>query len=511
MKKAHLKNAVRLIAAVPAGALATLSFAPYDLWYFSPIALTLLFLLLHRQSTKMGAWTGFFWGSGLFGTGIFWVHVSIDSFGGMPMAANVFVMALLISYLALYPALFGGLLQKFQRPKAQCHWLLWAPILWLITEWLRGWVLTGFPWLWLGYSQINTPLAHFAPILGVQGISLAIAFISGGIALALTERKWHYLSTPVIVFTLGYLCGLPKWTHSDPNKVVDVALVQGNIPQEAKWSPDQLWPTLYKYVSLTEQNWDADVIVWPEAAVPALESQLTPFLENLDQTARQHNVALITGILDQKADGQFYNNILVLGKDANGPYTPDHSEQYSKHHLVPFGEYVPFEKWLRPLAPLFNLPMSSFSEGPYIQPNLEANGFDFEPALCYEIAFGKQLRANWHKQTNFILTLSNDAWFGRSIGPEQHLQIAQMRALELGRPLIRDTNNGITAIVNAQGQVLKRLPQFVTGVLRAKVESTTGMTPYAFWGGIPLVIYCVFGLGVLIVRQRYSSKQAIAA
>ncbi len=508
MKKKNILTTGRLLAAVPAGALATLSFAPYDLWFFSPIALTLLFLLLHRQSTKIGAWVGFFWGCGLFGTGIFWVHVSIDSFGGMPMVANIFVMSLLIGYLALYTALFGGLLQKFQRPKSQCHWLLLAPILWIITEWLRGTVLTGFPWLWLGYSQINSPLAHFAPIFGVQGISLAIAFISGGLALIITQRKAGYLAIPIGVFVLGYLCGLPQWTKSDPNKVVDVALIQGNIPQEAKWSPDQLWPTLEKYVSLTEQNWDANVIIWPEAAVPALESDITPFLESLDKVARQHNIALITGILDQKANGDFYNNILVLGKDENGPYTPNHSEQYSKHHLVPFGEYVPFSKWLRPLAPLFNLPMSSFSEGPYLQSNLEANGFQFEPALCYEIAFGEQLRANLKPHTNFILTLSNDAWFGRSIGPEQHMQIAQMRALELGRPLIRDTNNGITAIVNAQGQIVKKLPQFVTGVLRAKVESTTGMTPYAYWGSLPLVLYC--GLGIIIIgwRQRHYQKSS---
>ena len=508
MNKPQFISAGRWLLAVLAGALATPSFAPYNYWLLAPISIFIFLWTILNQTRKHSAWLGFLYGCGLFGTGIFWVHVSIDSFGGMPMIANIFVMSLLIGYLALYPALFGWLFNRFNQGKIVRQLLLSGPALWLVTDWLRGWVFTGFPWLWMGYSQISSPLKHFAPIFGVEGITLALVFFSAGILAALHKKQAKWLLVSIAVVLLSWAASYPQWVKPNPKKIIDVALIQGNIPQEAKWEPDQLWPTIFKYVELTQKNWDANVIVWPEAAIPALESHLTPFLENLDEAARKHNTSIITGILDQKPDGKYYNNILVLGKDSNGPYTPEHSEQYSKHHLVPFGEYVPFEDILRPLAPLFNLPMSSFSPGPYIQPNLKANGFHFEPALCYEIIFGSQIRANLRDTTDYLLTLSNDAWFGKSIGPDQHLEIAQMRALELGKPLIRDTNTGITAIVNAQGEIVKRLPQYETGVLRAKVEGTTGKTPYVIWGTWPLYIYSflVLLLSWILFRRQKNKK-----
>ena len=251
-----------------------------------------------------------------------------------------------------------------------------------------------------------------------------------------------------------------------------------------------------KYTDLTRENWDADIIIWPEAAIPAFEFEISSYLSNLDSAAKMNNSAVITGVVNQGEDRQFYNSILTVGKTPYGDYSFDMSKRYHKHHLLPFGEFVPFEEILRPLAPFFNLPMSSFSRGDFIQPNIEANGKQMAPALCYEIIFNEQVRENVTDDTDFILTLSNDAWFGKSIGPLQHMEIARMRALELGKPVIRSTNNGVTAVTDYKGNITTQIPQFETEVLRAEVTSTQGQTPYREFGTWPLYIWVLLSLVV---------------
>ena len=495
----------RPIAAAFIGALTTLAFAPYDFWPLAILSPLLLLLLFQNQSRKQAGWLGFCWGLGQFGTGISWVHVSIDSFGGMPEIATIILMSLLVAYLALYPALFGWALNRFFPHTDQARFFLAAPTLWLICDWLRGWVFTGFPWLWLGYSQINSPLAYFAPIGGVKLLTLLTLICAAAFCYMWLKRNWNYALIPLIILAAGYGLKSAHWVTPDTDRVAKIALIQGNIDQAKKWLPGERWPTLMKYMDLTRENWGSDLIIWPEAAIPALEAHIPVFLQGLDDAARANNSTVITGILDQKPDGQFFNNILTLGVDADGPYNYDTATRYSKHHLLPFGEFVPFGDLLRPIAPLFNLPMSSFSRGAYIQPNIQAHGYSIAPALCYEVAFSEQMRENITNHTEMLLTLSNDAWFGRSIGPFQHMEIAQMRALELGKPLLRATNTGITAVVNHEGHITKKLPQFVTGVLKATVIPTIGMTPYTTLGSWPLYFYGLWAFAlswILIRRQR---------
>ncbi len=505
MNKAFFISLGRPLLAAFAGALATLSFAPYNIWLLAPASLTLFFWLLLNQSIKRSALIGFSWGLGLFGTGISWVHVSIDTFGGMPKIASVFLMVSLISYLALYPLIFGALFNRFNQGRPFHQLLLSGPVLWLLLDWLRGWAFTGFPWLWMGYGQLNSPFSGLAPILGVEGITLALVLISAGIVAAISDRNWKPLMVPALVIGLSLLVHGAQWVTPNSDKTVDVALVQGNVPQELKWLPSERWPTLMKYIDLTRENWDADIIVWPEAAIPALEAHLPSFLQNLDEVARENNSTVITGVLDQKENGEFFNNILTLGQNNDNGYDYDNATRYSKHHLLPFGEFVPFGDLLRPIAPFFNLPMSSFSRGDFVQPNLEANGYSIAPALCYEVAFSEQVRQNVNVDTDLLLTLSNDAWFGTSIGPFQHMEIAQMRSLELGKPLLRATNTGVTAVVDHMGHITKQIPQFETAVLRAKVTPTDGLTPYTSLGSWPLYGYVLWSLAlsmVLIRRQR---------
>lgn len=493
MNNSFLLRIGRPLLAAFIGALTTLAFAPFSYWPIALVSPFLLLLLLNKQSTKAGAWIAFAWGLGQFGTGINWVHVSIDTFGGMPKPASVFLMTLLVSYLAIYPALFGGLLNRFFPQTNRRRLLIAAPILWLITDWLRGWVFTGFPWLWLGYSQIDSPLNGFAPVSGVEAITLMIWLIAGGVSYALLSKKWQYLCIPVGIFALSYGLNKIQWVTPNPDTKTSFALIQGNIDQKQKWLPSHRWPTLMKYTDMSRENWKADIVIWPEAAIPALESDLPAFLKNLDTAARNNDTALITGVLSQDNLGHFYNNVLTLGKDDQGPYNYDTAKRYSKHHLLPFGEFVPFGDLLRPIAPFFNLPMSSFQRGAFIQPNLIANGRHLLAALCYEIIFSEQVRQNVTDDTDFILTLSNDAWFGDSIGPIQHMEIARMRALELGKPLIRATNNGITAVTDYKGHITKQIPQFQTAVLNAEVTSTTGNTPYRSLGSWLLYLWSAVG------------------
>ncbi|MGF1688283.1 apolipoprotein N-acyltransferase [Photobacterium japonica] len=502
MTKKTLMKLGQLFAAVPAGALATLSFAPYNYWYLAPVSLCLLFALLLQQPPKRSALIGFLWGLGLFGTGISWVHVSIANFGGMPWLAGWFLMALLIAYLAFYPALFGFLFNRFNRGRPFHQLMLSGPVFWLILDWIRGWLMTGFPWLWMGYSQIDSPYAAIAPILGVEGITLALVLSSAALVGAVYYRNWRPLMVVALVVGISLLAGKKQWVVPNPDKTVDVAMIQGNVPQEIKWLPSQRWPTLMKYTDLTRENWGADLIIWPEAAIPALETQVPTFLQNLDAAARNNHSTVITGVLDQNEQGQFYNNILTLGVNAVGPYQYEHAERYSKHHLLPFGEFVPFGDLLRPIAPFFNLPMSSFSRGDYIQPNLEANGYSLAPALCYEVAFSEQVRQNVDYDTEFLLTLSNDTWFGKSIGPFQHMEIAQMRALELGKPLLRATNSGLTGVVDHNGHIIASIPQFETAVLRTKVTPTEGMTPFTSLGSWPLYMYVLWALTMSWILAR---------
>lgn len=508
-KKTH--RLIRPLLAVFVGASTTLAFAPYAFWPMAIISPALLFLLLNNVSARTSALIGFCWGFGQFATGISWVQISIDNFGGMPKIATLFLMFLLVSYLAIYPMLFAGLLNRYfpntlSPPTDRIRFFIVIPVFWLLADLARGWVMTGFPWLLLGYSQIDSPLASFAPIGGVQLITLGVVLIASSIAYAINVKRPHSLLLALAIFAGGFSFNSIDWVTVKSDDSPRFALIQGNIDQALKWLPNQRWPTLMKYLDLSRENWDADIIIWPEAAIPALEQEVTSFLTNVDSAARNNDSALITGVITKNNQGNFYNSIITLGRSQSDEYNVATHPHYNKHHLLPFGEFVPFESLLRPLAPFFNLPMSSFTRGELIQDNILAKGYAFAPALCYEIIFGEQVRKNVTENTDFILTLSNDAWFGDSIGPLQHMEIARMRALELGKPLIRATNNGVTAITDYKGKIVAQIPQFKTEVLKAQVSSTTGTTPFYVAGNWPTHLLIMLGLlfAIFEVTRRKS-------
>jgi apolipoprotein N-acyltransferase len=331
---------------------------------------------------------------------------------------------------------------------------------------------------------------------------------------SIKKRQTLSIVTIFIIFTVGYLLTHYQWNEAN-NKEVNLALVQGNIAQSIKWQPENEKPTMLKYHKLSKPHWNtADIVIWPEAAIPRIEISANRYLTDMDSIASNSNSALITGIVDYQPDTTHaFNNIIVLGNksqmdnsvegDVMG-YQYLHNNRYSKHHLLPFGEFVPFESILRKLAPIFDLPFSSFNRGNYQQHNLMANGFQLTPAICFEIAFPRQISANITKDTDFILTLSNDTWFGKSHGPWQHLQIAQMRALEFSMPVVRVTNSGITAVIDAKGNIASSLEQDITGVLTYKLALSTSTSFYKRFGnlttGLLILLLSVF----LFIRYKRS-------
>lgn len=476
------------LCALFCGALSVLAFAPFGYWLLVLPSLLGLYTLLDKASPKQAAWRGFGYAMGMFLPGLWWIHVSMTYFGGIPLPVAFVLLACLSAYLALYPTLACWAFARFFYERHWSRWLLAFPALWLMADWLRGSVMTGFPWLWFGYTQIDGPLKGLAPLLGVQAITLALLLTASSLWLVWQSRRLIWLALPTALIAVAMLSMQHSWvSRGEP---VKVALVQGNIEQSLKWDPEALVPTVRKYQDLSRANQDADIIIWPESAIPALEKEMVPYLENLDKAMKVNDTALISGIINFDMDERrFYNVVLGMGLtdlDGKQSYHYQQANRYNKVHLLPIGEYVPLGDLLRPIAPFFNLPMSDFSEGAPVQENLLAKGLRLATAICYEIIFPEEVRRNVQADTDFLLTVSNDAWFGKSIGPWQHMEIARMRSLELARPLLRGTNTGITVATEVDGHIIGQLPQFEDGVLRVEVRPARGMTPYQRLGSWPL-------------------------
>jgi apolipoprotein N-acyltransferase len=494
----HLQAAARLIAAFAAGAALNLAFAPVAWWPLAVLAPAILFALIRGLPPRRAAGTGAAFGMGLFAFGTYWLYVCLHTFGLAPVWLTLVLQAALVGLMSAYPAALCFLANRFWlKPGLTRDWLV-LPTLWLLTEWLRGWVLSGFPWLSLGYAFIDSPLAGWAPLVGIYGVTWAAATAAAALAMLATRtvpapRRFSAAVVIAALFLVPMLASRHDWTHAAGPRIA-IAAVQGAVSQDQKWQSQNRAATLLRYSALTEQAWGARLIVWPESALPVLANDLQDYLRDLQTQGRRHGADFAIGLVRYQLQTQRYRNgVLVLSEAGNA--------WYDKRHLVPFGEYFPVPAFVRSWLRLMSLPYDDISPGPDDQPALAAARQKLGVTICYEDAFGSdQLKIL--REATLLVNVTNNAWYGDSTAPHQHLQISRMRALEAGRYLVRASNDGITAAIGPHGEIVARLPQFTEGVLRTDVQPMTGLTPYARFGNYPVVIGAAALLGLAIWRRR---------
>jgi apolipoprotein N-acyltransferase len=519
--------ALRLLAAVASGATLNLAFAPIGWWPLGVLAPAALFALIRGLPPRRAARVGAAFGVGLFAVGTYWLYTCLHVFGLVPVWLTVILQSVLVGAMAAYPAALCFAANRWWlKPGASRDWLV-LPALWVLLEWLRGWALSGFPWLTLGYAFIDSPLAGWAPLLGVYGVTWAAAVAAAGVYMLLTAvltAAWGaFHRTPAVALGPGAarpraaLPGAPAaaatalavvaavlaapvlasrhpWTHAS-GPALPVAAVQGAVSQDQKWQLDNRAATLARYVGLTSQAWGARLILWPESALPVLANDIPDYLQALRQQGRAHDADFAIGLVDyQPQTGRYFNGLLVMSAAGDG--------WYYKRHLVPFGEYFPVPAFVRSWMRLMSLPYDDISPGPERQPVLRAAGQTLGVTICYEDAFGSS-QLEILRDATLLINVTNNAWFGDSAAPHQHLEIARMRALEAGRFLIFAANDGITAAIGAHGEIVARLPQFQQAVLRADVQPRTGLTPYARLGNYPVVCGSLGLLGLAAWRRRW--------
>ena len=488
----------RLAAAFAAGATLNFAFAPFGWWPLALLAPAALFALIRGLPPRRASSTGAAFGAGVFGFGTYWLYTCLHVFGLVPVWLTLVLQAALIALMACYPAALCYLANRFWlKASATRDWLV-LPVLWVLFEWLRGWLLSGFPWLSLGYALIDSPLKGFAPLFGVYAVSWAAAMVAVAINVVLAKgqplaRRGLSMGLALILFVVPALLAQHAWTHPVGPRIA-VAAVQGAVSQDEKWQAKNRELTKQRYLQLTNQAWGARLIIWPESAIPVVAPLLADYLRQLKELGRAHDAEFALGLVDfSPQTGEFHNGILVLSESGGG--------WYYKRHLVPFGEYFPVPAAVRSWMRLMSLPNEDFTPGAPRQPVLSAAGQKLGLTICFEDAFGsEQLRVL--RDATLLINVTNNAWYGDSTAPHQHLEIARMRALEAGRYLVRAANDGITAAIGPNGEIVARLPQFKEAVLRADVQPMTGLTPYARLGNYPLIIGAGALLALAVWRRR---------
>ncbi len=497
-----------IIVAMAAGALNVFAFAPTGWWPLQLVTLALLFqLLAQKRSVACSALIGWAFGFGWAACCVYWLYISMHQYGGMPAPMAALAVALLAVVLGAFFAIGAGCAAWFRQrwqPSEAVMLLLVLPSLWTLAEWLRGWILTGFPWVVSGYAHTASPLAGFAPLIGVYGLGWLAALIAGCLALLPTKKSALFLAAGILI--IGF--GLKSMAWTTPNgQPISVRLLQGNVPQEIKFDPEQANRTLTLYEDMIRAA-PADLIATPETALPLLVHQLPQdYLPRLSEFATASNSHLAIGVPVSDGPQQYANSVIGISPAPTGRAAPA-LYRYDKHHLVPFGEFVPFGfRWF---VNMMHIPLGDFTRGDATPIPFAVKDQWVLPNICYEDLFGEeiagQLRASrsaGEPVATLLLNVSNIAWFGDSIALPQHLQISQMRAIETGRPMLRATNTGATAVIDPTGKIVAQLPPFRNGVLTASVQGYSGLTPYVVTGNafIVLAVFAMLIAGWYIARR----------
>tara|TARA_B100000686_G_scaffold305294_1_gene343618 strand:- start:7123 stop:8661 length:1539 start_codon:yes stop_codon:yes gene_type:complete len=477
------------------GAITVLGFAPFYLFPIPVITAACLFYFWRKSvSSIQAAQLGFVFGMGMFGVGVTWIYISLHEFGALPMPIAILVLIALCAYLSLYITIIGWLVKKihFNEPLI---WVLFVASIWTLSEWLRGVVpFFGFPWLTMGYSQVPfSPIVGYASVIGVYGISFIIILSASFISLFFDNklRSGRNIMFLSIIWIVGFSLQFINWSEpkGDP---VSVSLLQGNISQEMKWNPKHVTHTMGTYAKLALAS-NSRLIVAPEISLPLARDKVPDkYLAQFSTHAEKNNGDILIGMVETENDsGNYYNSMFSFGIS---------SEQiYRKFHLLPFGEFIPFKPVFGWIINSMSIPLTDFSRGELKQKPMRLAGQSVAVNICYEDAFGEELIYQL-PEASLLVNVSNDAWFGRSIGPHQHLQISQMRALETGRYMLRATNTGVSAIINERGVVLQQADIFKAITLNGLVQGYTGATPYVRFGNSLVLGFVWLSLFICLIQ-----------
>ena len=470
-----------------AGAASVFAFAPFGL---EPLAFLTFALLIHfwiDAPPRRCAWLGFWFGLGLFGAGVSWVYVSLSRFGGMPPVLAGIATALFCAFLALFPAAAGWMQARIPA-SAGIRACLLIPAAWVLFEWMLTWIFTGFPWLAIGYTAAGWPLQGYAPLGGVYAVSF-VTVATAGMLWLVAQHRPMFLIAIVAVVGVGEALRRVEWSQK-AGEPVSVALLQGNIEQEMKFRPERAANILSTYARLAEGT-RARLVIFPETALPAFLDRIDPaYLALLESVGKRNRGDLLVGVPFRKGD-DYYNSVVSLGTSPR--------QLYHKVHLVPFGEFVP--PGFRWTLSVLSIPLSDFSRGPLERTPLEVAGQRVATNVCYEDVFGAEI-ARSLPQATLLVNVSNVAWFGDSLAPAQHLAIARLRAIETGRMYLTATNSGISAAIDRDGRVLKRLPQFTEDRLEIEAQGYSGATPYVKLRDWPVVLLSLAILAAAVIRAR---------
>lgn len=490
------KPTLQYLFALLLGAFAVLGFAPYYI-FAVPIAslIGIFYLWAKAPSAKAALKLGFSFGLGLYSVGIYWIYISLHDFGGMPWWFAGFCTFLLCAFMALFPAFVGYFSKRLG------YLLLSAPILWGLSDWVRSWIFTGFPWLTLGYSQTpHSPLAGYIPIVGIYGTSVITAMLAACIAIwlanKLTTAIWRRNIIAAITLTIasGFVLKVVEWSKPIGAPFI-ASLVQGNIAQDIKWSPDATQNTINQYLAMAKDS-QAELIVLPETALPVIASRLDRSVTGAFAAhAKQNNGNIIVGMVDYNPDTQaYFNSAYSFGSNP--------TQTYSKNHLVPFGEFIPLKQMLGWIyRDWLNIPLSDLSRGGTHQQPMALNDQKVAVNICYEDVFGEEI-INQLPEATILVNISNDAWYGQSFAADQHMQFSQARAIETGRMMLRSTNTGATAVIDPHGHVLAHAPHDMQTTLNTTAQGYIGTTPYVFWGNWPFIIFSFSGIALLWKRKN---------
>jgi apolipoprotein N-acyltransferase len=489
------------------GALHVVPFVHTALWSLQLAVLGLVVWRAAALTATRAAAFGLAFGTVWLGAGTWWLYVSLHTYGGLAGWLAVLAIALLSAFLSLYLALALGLFARWRSGRAWRDALLFAA-LWLLAELARGVIFTGFPWLASGYAHIDAPLAVLAPWIGVYGIGFVAALLMAWLALAQLgargARRERVLAVAALLLVLGAGAAFGPAQFSQPSGTLRVTLLQGNVAQDEKFAL-ALMPQALAWTRAQLLDARGELVVAPETVIPLLPSQLDPgYWDAIAQHFQRGPQAVLLGLPLGDEEVGYTNS--AAGISAATAALPGGFYRYDKHHLVPFGEFIP--NGFHWFTQLMNIPLGDFNRGPVGPASFAFRGERIGANICYEDLFGEELAARFDADASaptIFANISNIGWFGDTAAIPEHLQISRMRTLEFQRPMLRATNTGATAVIDHQGRVTAALPRFTQGVLDAEVQGRTGLTPFARWAarfGLWPPLLVALGLVACCARRR---------